>query len=201
MRKTALFLAIAVAAILLFIFQISKTPLQAQTAQQAELSGFKPAGYASNVEWGKHLVMVGCCGHCHTPKKMTPHGPEEDSSLLLSGHPAQMPPPDVDRKNMQSKGLAVTQTLTAWVGPWGISYGANLTPHQSGLGSWTEQQFIYAIRNGKYKGLPDSRPILPPMPWDSLRFMTDDELKAIFSYLKSIKPIDNVVPQAQPPAV
>ncbi len=200
MKKLLLLITVTILAAVILV-QTSRKSAQAQTSTPIAANHTAAYGsYASNVQWGQHLVMVGGCGHCHTPKKMTPQGPEDDSSLLLSGHPASMPPPDVDFKSMQSKGLTVTQTLTAWVGPWGISYGANLTPHQSGLGGWTEQQFVYAIRNGKYKGLPNSRPILPPMPWDSMRFMTDDELKAIFAYLQSIKPIDNVVPQAQPPA-
>lgn len=156
-------------------------------------------GYESQVKWGEHLVMTMSCGDCHTPKKMGPRGPEDDSTLLLSGHPAKMPPPDVDRKAMESKGLVVTQTLTSWVGPWGISYSANLTSDTTGIGMWSEDQFIYALRNGKLKGLPNSRPILPPMPWQSFRNLSDDELKAIFSYLKSTKPVVNVIPAAAPP--
>jgi mono/diheme cytochrome c family protein len=70
---------------------------------------------------GEHLVLIAGCHDCHTPKKMTDKGPVIDMSLALSGHPANMPPPDVDRAEIESKGLAVTQTLTAWVGPWGIS--------------------------------------------------------------------------------
>lgn len=158
-------------------------------------------GYESQVKWGEHLVLVGSCGDCHTPKKMGPRGPEDDSTLLLSGHPAKMPPPDVDRNAMESKGLVVTQTLTSWVGPWGISYTANLTSDDSGIGTWSEEQFIFALRNGKFKGLPGSRDILPPMPWQSIGKHTDDELKAIFAYLKSTKPINNLVPPPAPPVV
>ncbi len=106
---------------------------------------------------------------------------------MLSGHPAKMPPPDVDRNEMESKGLAVTSTLTSWVGPWGISYSANITSDDSGIGTWSEDQFLFAIRNGKLKGLPGSRMLLPPMPWQAFRNLTDDELKAMFAYLKSRK--------------
>lgn len=156
-------------------------------------------GYESAAKWGEHIVSYAGCNDCHTPKKMTDHGPEPDMSLMLSGHPSKMPPPDINRKEVESKGLAVTQGLTAWVGPWGISYAANLTPDTTGIGAWKEEQFMYAIRNGKFKGLPDSRPLLPPMPWQEFKNMTDDELKAVFAYLKSIKPISNVVPPAAPP--
>jgi hypothetical protein len=157
-------------------------------------------GYESQVKWGEHIVSYSGCNDCHTPKKMGPRGPENDTTLMLSGHPAQMPAPDVNRSEMEKKGLAVTQTLTAWVGPWGISYAANLTPDSTGIGGWKEEQFVYAIREGKYKGLPESRPLLPPMPWQDIRNMTDDELKAVFAYLKSIKPISNAVPAAASPA-
>ncbi len=100
---------------------------------------------------------------------------------------------------MRSKGLAVTGDLTVWVGPWGISYSANLTPDAAGIGNWSENNFIISIREGKYKGIPTARILLPPMPWPVYSKMTDDELKAIFSYLKSIKPINNLVPQIAPP--
>jgi hypothetical protein len=157
-------------------------------------------GFETQIAWGEHLVIIGGCNDCHTPKKMSDRGPVLDYDLMLSGHPAGNPPIDIDRKEIESKGLAVTSDLTEWIGPWGISYAANLTPHGTGTGNWTEEQFIYALRHGKIKGLPDSRPFLPPMPWEMYRNMTDDELKAVFAYLKSIKPIDNLVPPPVPPA-
>ena len=170
-----------------------------ETETSTQTGNMEFNGFESQIKWGEHLVLIGGCNDCHTPKKMGPHGPELDSALWLSGHPATMPSFEIDRKEMQSKGLIVTQDLTEWVGPWGVSFAANLTPDPSGLGNWSENQFIYAIRNGKYKGLPDSRPILPPMPWEMFQFMTDGELKAIFAYLQSIKPIDNIVPPPIPP--
>ena len=156
-------------------------------------------GYESNIEWGEHIVTISGCHDCHSPKIMTPHGPEIDSTRLLSGHPADMPDIDVNRKDMEAKGLFLTNDLTSWVGPWGISYTANLTSDASGIGSWQESQFIYAIRNGKYKGLPNGRPLLPPMPWQMFRHMTDEELKAVFAFLQSTMPIKNVVPPPKPP--
>ena len=156
-------------------------------------------GFDSQVKWGEHLVTIGACNDCHSPKKMTPMGPVVDSSLLLSGHPAMMPPPDIDRKEVEAKGFGVTQTLTAWVGPWGISYAANITSDSTGIGNWHEDQFILCLREGKFKGLATSRSLLPPMPWDNYRQMNDDELKAIFAYLKSTKPVHNIVPDPAPP--
>ena len=156
-------------------------------------------GFKSQVAWGGHLVQIIGCNDCHTPKKMTPQGPVPDMSLMLSGHPSNRPAPDVNRKEMESKGLAVTNDLTAWVGPWGISYAANLTPDGTGIGNWDYPQFERAIREGKFMGSENGRQLLPPMPWQEFSNMTDGELRAIFAYLKSIKPIHNLVPAAQPP--
>jgi mono/diheme cytochrome c family protein len=170
------------------------TKALAETSVKSEFYGFN-----SQVEWGEHLVLIGGCHDCHTPKKMTSHGPVLDTTLWLAGHPANMPRIDIDRKEIEAKGLAVAMDLTEWVGPWGISFSANLTPDPTGLGNWTEEQFIYALRNGIAKGIPGSRPILPPMPWEMIRYMTDDEMKAVFAYLKSINPVDNIVPAPVPP--
>jgi len=156
-------------------------------------------GFPSAMEWGEHLVTVAGCHDCHTPKIMTPQGPILDSSRLLSGHPSDMPDVDVNRQEVEKKGLFVSNDLTSWVGPWGISYTGNLTSDATGTGNWTEDQFMYALRNGKLKGLPSGRPLLPPMPWQFIGKMTDDELKAIFAYLQSTKPIKNVVPPPKPP--
>ena len=94
---------------------------------------------------------------------------------------------------------AFSGTLTAFAGPWGVSYAANLTPDQNtGLGVWTEDMFVKALRTGKHMGT--SRPIQPPMPWMWAGQATDDDLKAMFAYLKSIPPVVNHVPDYQEPA-
>ena len=191
------FLFVCILSVLLF----SRCDQKSAENQAVQSESPKPdfAGFESQVKWGEHLVTIGGCNDCHTPKKMTPMGPVDDTSLMLSGHPANMPPPDVDRRAMESKGYAVTQTLTSWVGPWGISYAANLTSDSSGIGDWDEARFILCLREGKWEGLAGSRPLLPPMPWASIRLMTDDELKAVFAYLKATKPIKNMVPVAAAP--
>lgn len=151
----------------------------------------------SAVERGKYLVTIAGCNDCHTTKKMTPNGPEPDTTKLLAGHPADMvlppaPPP------ASPWAIVTTPTLTAWNGPWGVSFAANLTPDQTGLGDWTEEMFVKAMRTGKHMGA--SRPILPPMPWQDFAKMTDDDLKAVFAYLRSIPPVVNRVPSPIPPA-
>jgi hypothetical protein len=192
--------------IFMFFFSILLLTQCAEKEHETGTTGYEAAptfgGYDSQVKWGEHLVTICGCNDCHTPKKMTAMGPDLDSTLMLSGHPAQMPPPDIDRKQLESKGnVATNPSLTAWAGPWGISYTANLTPDETGIGTWQESNFITAIREGKLKGISSSRSLLPPMPWQMYRHMTDDELKAVFAYLKTLKPIKNVVPEPTPPVM
>lgn len=160
-------------------------------------------GFSDQVAWGRHLVNMGGCNDCHTPKVMTKMGPMPDTTMLLAGHPANIPAPQIDRKEIESKGLIVTNDLSVWIGPWGITYAANLTPDDtSGLGNWTEDQFIRCLRQGKVNGAANSRPLLPPMSFvaESLNHEASDaELKAIFAYLKSIPVVHNVVPAPEPP--
>ena len=153
-------------------------------------------GYENQVKWGEHLVILGGCNDCHTPKKMGPNGPEDDMSLMLSGHPAQMPPVAFDAKEAAKKGLIVTQTFTSWTGPWGTTYAANLTSDSTGIGNWKEEQFLKALKEKKWMGLDDTRPLMPPMSMMPATLMTEDELKAIFAYLKTTPPIHNIAPQA-----
>lgn len=143
------------------------------------------------VERGKYIVSFAGCRDCHTPMKMGPNGPEPDMARDLSGHPEQI---KIDKPIKLPDGwmAAGSNTFTAWSGPWGVSFTANLTPDPSGLSAWTEDLFIKAMREGKHMGT--SRPILPPMPWQVIRNMTDDDLKAVFAYLRSIPPVSNHVP-------
>ena len=146
---------------------------------------------------GEYLVAFAGCHDCHTPKKMGPKGPELDNERLLSGHPEQMvvgPAPALPGPWM----AATVGTMTAWSGPWGISYTANLTPdRETGLGAWTEQNFVDTLRNGRHMGR--GRPILPPMPWEMIGKLTDQDLKAIFAYLRTVPAVKNRVPQPTPP--
>jgi hypothetical protein len=147
----------------------------------------------SMIKHGEYLVTIMGCDDCHTPKKFGPQGPEPDMDRRFSGHPSNMAIAKVNKEELKSWVL-FSQDLTAFVGPWGVSYAANLTSDDSGIGTWTEQQFIKALREGKLKGLDNSRPILPPMPWPAFSKATDEDLKSIYAFLKSTKPIENVVP-------
>lgn len=162
------------------------------------------AGAAADKETrrGEYLAGYGGCGDCHTPKLMTPDGPVPDKSRLLSGHPAnaQLPPVPTDAigPGPDKWGAITNGDLTAWAGPWGISFAANLTPDpQTGMVGWTSELFIKTMRTGKHLGT--GRALLPPMPWSDMAVLTDRDLKAVFAYLQSLKPIRNKVPQPVAP--
>lgn len=156
------------------------------------------AAGSAQVERGAYLVKIMVCNDCHTPFKMGEQGPEPDMTRELSGHPEQMGRL-APARGSDTWTWAGAATNTAFSGPWGVSYTANLTPDRNtGLGIWTEEMFIGAIRTGRHMGV--SRPINPPMPWPMFRNATDDDLKAIFAYLRSIPPVTNHVPEYEPPA-
>lgn len=157
----------------------------------------KAPSQAERIERGKHLVLVSGCHDCHTPLKPTATGAEPDMSRALTGHPEGMqlppaPPP------VGPWIASVAATNTAWAGPWGVSFTANLTPDvETGLGSWSENDFIQTIRTQRHLGR--GRPILPPMPAPMYANYSDEDLGAIFSYLKSLPPRKNKVPSPLPP--
>jgi hypothetical protein len=167
----------------------------------ALLSGCAPQKPTqSPVERGKYLVTVGGCNDCHTPKIFTAAGPVPDTTRTLSGNPSTSPLPDLPKGVLGPNGWGALTTgdLTAWAGPWGVSFAYNLTPDvQTGIGGWTEEMFIKTLRTGKFMGM--SRDILPPMPWQGIGQMSDDDLKAIFAYLKSLPPISNPIRTPLPP--
>lgn len=152
------------------------------------------------VQRGEYLATIGGCHDCHTPKVFTETGPAPDTARLLSGHPANAPLPEVPVGVIAPDrwGALTNAHLSAWAGPWGVSFAANLTPDATGIGGWSENDFIQALRTGKHAGV--GRPILPPMPWPNYAKMPDEDLKALFAYLKSLPPISNLVPAPMPPS-
>jgi mono/diheme cytochrome c family protein len=161
-------------------------------------AGAPTAEAADAVARGKYLVGIMGCSDCHTPLKMTPKGPVPDESRFLSGHPHEirLPAAPASHGAWAWQGSA---TNTAFAGPWGVSYAANLTPDvNTGIGIWTEEMFVKTIRTGKHWGV--ARPIQPPMPWLAYRGATDSDLKAVYAYLRTIRPVRNLVPDYEPPA-
>lgn len=190
LKYTLLLVGIAVALMISGIL-ISCSPQQEQEDKLPALS------QQEMIKRGKFLTTVGACNDCHSPKMMTPEGPMPDTARLLSGHPQSEA---LDAIPRNGNWILFSPGLTAFVGPWGISYAANLTPDDTGTGSWSLEQFKTAIRKGKYKGMEGSRALLPPMPWQMYRNFSDEDLQAIFAYLQSIKPVENIVPAPVAPA-
>jgi hypothetical protein len=152
----------------------------------------------SLIKRGSYLVNAIGCDDCHSPKIWSPQGMEIDMEHRFGGHQANTPVGKIDKNVMKEGWVLFNKDLTSSVGPWGQSYSANISSDPTGIGNWTEEQFMRAIREGKSKGLEEGRPLLPPMPWFVYKNMNDTDLKAIFAYLKTTKPVENRVPGPKP---
>ena len=150
-------------------------------------------------ERGEYLVSIMDCAACHTPKTMTAQGPVPDMTRYMMGYDASEALPPLPKDVPVGPWAFFKGDLTAAVGPWGTSYAGNITPDDTGIGTWTLEQFSNAIRKGMYKGMENTRPLMPPMPIEAYKHLSDEDVKAIFSYLKSLEPLENVVPAYSPP--
>jgi hypothetical protein len=165
----------------------------------APLAAAADAPNAAKVARGQYLVSTSACHDCHTPFKLGPNGPEPDMSRALSGHPQSLVMPPAPQLPPGPWLVTMAATNTAFAGPWGVSFTANLTPDtDTGLGQWTLKDFMSTIRTGRHMGR--GRPVLPPMPIPVYNNFTDDDLEAVYSYLRTIPPISNRVPEPLPPA-
>jgi Cytochrome c len=183
----ALAVAIAAAGVLTF------APPAGATERKAA-----PPPAADKVARGKYLVNTSGCHDCHTPFKMGEKGPEWDMSRMLSGHPQDLAMPPVPKLPEGPWLVVSAATNTAHAGPWGVSFTANLTPDaDTGIGDWTFQNFKDTIRTGRHLGR--GRAILPPMPIPVYSQMVDRDLEAIYSYLRTIPPVKNKVPEPWAP--
>ena len=131
----------------------------------------KPTATAEDaIARGRRITYTSGCMDCHTPG--TFYG-MPDTTRLLSG------------------------SELGWVGPWGVTFPRNLTPDSAtGIGTWTEEQIVTAVREGRR---PDGSPLLPPMPWPMYAHLTDEDAHALAAYLKSIPPVVHEMPKQQPP--
>lgn len=124
----------------------------------AGATGSPVAAAEASAERGAYLVALGGCSDCHTPGVFLGH---PDKNRFLGGS-------DV--------GFAIPGL--------GVFVGPNLTPDRdTGLGSWTNEQIVTAIRSGK---VPDGRTLAPVMPWNSFSKLSDGDAMSIALYLKSL---------------
>ena len=109
------------------------------------------------VKYGAYVAGIGHCMDCHTPME---------------------------------KGRLVKSRLGAggrvFKGPFGESLARNLTPHDSGLKSWTDAEIARAIREGVRK---DGSAMKPPMAYGWYKNVNDEDIKALIAYLRSLKPL------------
>jgi len=151
------------------------------------------------VERGRYLVNTSGCMDCHTTMKMGPKGPEPDMARMLSGHPESIAIRAPEAAPPAPWLVLISGAGNAYAGPWGVSFAANLTPDaETGLGRWSEDDFVQTMRTGRRMGR--GRPLLPPMPVPVYSQMTDDDLKAVYAYLKTLPPIRNKVPEPIAPS-
>lgn len=116
---------------------------------------------------GKYLMtsMLSCTG-CHTPTDKTTGKPIAEKTQA-GGQPFE--------------------------GQWGIVYSANITPHETGLGSWTDADIRRVLSSGVRK---DGRRLVL-MIWQDVANMTDDDAKAAVHFLrKEVPPVENIAPLA-----
>lgn len=188
MRKNLIILGLVASGIAV------STIVACNSASSKENTEPKKPTNEERVKRGEYLVATVGCDDCHSPKRMGPNGPELIPELRLSGYPSSRPLNKVDQNSIKNGWMLLSADLTSAVGPWGMSFAANLTSDETGIGNWTESQFLKAIREGKWMGAENTRPILPPMPWFVYKNMTDEDLKSIFAYLKTVPPVNNVAP-------
>lgn len=119
---------------------------------------------------GKVISYTSACHDCHTPGGL--YG-APDSTRMLSG------------------------SELGWEGPWGVSFPRNLTPDmETGIGSWSEEDIVTAIRTGIR---PDHTPLMPPMPWPMYSHLSDDDAHALAAFLKSLPAVRHKAPDKIPP--
>ena len=155
----------------------------AASGQAQQRAGGAAAG--ASVDRGKYLVSITGCHDCHSPKSegMTP-----DPARLLSGRPATTKIPSPANGEIHA-----SLDFTAFYGPWGQTVASNLTPDAAtglpGRG-YNEKTFVQAMRTGKK---PNGGGMQPPMPVEVYQNLSDDDLRSIWMYLQTLKPVRNAV--------
>ena len=157
--------------------------LLAGTGQAQQRAGGTATG--ATAERGKYLVSITGCHDCHSPKSQ---GMAPDPARLLSGRPSTTRMP-----SKADNEIHASLDFTAFYGPWGPTVASNLTPDKAtglpGRG-YNEKTFIQAMRTGKK---PNGNAMQPPMPVEVYQNLSDDDLRSIWMYLQTLKPINNPV--------
>ncbi len=183
-------------AVLMAMAVVTACKEKAPEAKKQDITEIRKLEKEELVARGQYLVTIGGCNDCHSPKILTPTGPVLDTTRILSGYPAERGIPVLSEAIAKDQQwVKMAPDATAFVGPWGMSFGSNLTADSAtGIGSWSEEVFIKTIRTGKHLGQEGGRPILPPMPWFMVAKMTDQDLSAVYHYLQQLPAISNRVP-------
>ncbi len=191
MRRTALHTALLGVGLIFGVAGLMAQSSPAAAGRQSQSARGASTATAKQIAHGRYLSIIGACNDCHSPKLDPQQHP--DPKRLLSGRPQTTMPP-----SQSTKEIHASLDLTAWAGPWGVSYGANLTPDpETGLGKrYTEATFIKTLRTGKK---PEGEDLQPPMPWELYKNFTDDDLKALYAYLRTLPAINNNVKSGAPP--
>jgi mono/diheme cytochrome c family protein len=163
---------VGVGRVVLLLVTTAAAFLALSCGKQAAREG--PAAVTDPVERGRYLTTVMSCNDCHTPGYF--YGVS-----------------DIDRR--------LSGSDLGWVGPWGVVHARNLTPDSAtGIGTWTAEQIVTALRTGT---TPDGSHLAPIMPWINFGGLPDEDAYAIAAYLKSLPPIkhknlDRIPPGEKP---
>jgi len=195
MKKNILFVALCS-----FALACNEPKKQTEQSETPAAESVTEKDSAALVKHGEYLVNIIGCDDCHSPKQMGAKGPEIIADLRFSGYPAQRKNQAVNQDAIKAGWALLNSDLTSAVGPWGQSFASNISSDATGIGNWSLEHFVTAMREGKNKGLSNGRPLLPPMPWYNFAKMTDEDLKSMFYFLKTTKAINNIVPAPIPPA-
>ena len=149
---------------------------------------------AEQVREGETLVLEGSCNFCHTPELT-----EDDKYFgkILFGYPSdkKLPElPNVPFGSQQWMEFVSNLDSTVWIAGNMVVFSANITPDiETGIGSWSKDDFINTIRTGMHPGW--KKKVNKPMPWLDYAKLSNDELTSIYSYLMTQQPVHNKVPE------
>ena len=201
MKSKTLQITVVVLSVMAVIAACSEASSNDKEIKKEDISTIRKKEKDELIARGRYLVTVSGCNDCHSPKIMTSMGPIPDTTRLMSGYPSEKGIPTLSEALAKDQSwVKMSHDVTAFAGPWGMTFGANLTPDEAtGIGNWTEEVFVKTIRTGKHLGQEGGRPVMPPMPWYMIAKMTDEDLSSMYQYLMSLPAISNRVPAPIPP--